>query len=216
MSGPSDLHIRPLTPDRFADLAALFEEGGDPKWCWCAYFRFRGRDWSNSTAADNRAALEKLTADCGRIRPAPGLVAYRGAQAFGWVSLAPREDYERLAFSKILAPLDDTPVWSIVCFVVSRRSRGQGVAAALLGGAIAYARKRGATMLEAYPVDTNEGRVPTANAFGGTLRMFERAGFEVAARRQWNASTPVRPIVRLRLGEATSPVANRPPWSVQG
>ena len=50
MSEPVAIDVRPLTPDRFADLAALFEEGGDPKWCWCTYFRFRGRDWSNSTA----------------------------------------------------------------------------------------------------------------------------------------------------------------------
>jgi hypothetical protein len=41
--------------------------------------------------------------------------------------------------------------------------------------------------------------VPPANAFHGTLAMFERAGFSVATRRQWNAATPVRPIVRLAL-----------------
>jgi hypothetical protein len=29
--------------------------------------------------------------------------------------------------------------------------------------------------------------------------MFERAGFREVARRQWNAKTPVRPIVRLAL-----------------
>ena len=28
------LAVLPLSPDRFPDLAALFEEGGDPKWCW--------------------------------------------------------------------------------------------------------------------------------------------------------------------------------------
>jgi hypothetical protein len=50
-----------------------------------------------------------------RRKLAPGLVAYRDDRAVGWVSLAPREDYERLATSKILAPLDDVPVWSIVC-----------------------------------------------------------------------------------------------------
>ncbi len=31
---PADLDIQPLTPDRLPDLAALFEQGGDPKWCW--------------------------------------------------------------------------------------------------------------------------------------------------------------------------------------
>ena len=190
------LSVLPLTPARFADLAALFEEGGDPKWCWCVHFRFRGRDWSNSTAKQNRAALEGLT---GR-KLAPGLVAYRDGRAVGWVSLAPREDYERLTYSKVLAPVDDTPVWSIVCFVVSRTVRGQGIAAGLLEAAIDYARDHGATTLEAYPVDTSAGRVPAANAYHGTLGMFERAGFTVVERRQWNASTPVRPIVRRSLG----------------
>jgi GNAT superfamily N-acetyltransferase len=192
----AELDVRPLSPDRFADLAALFEEGGDPKWCWCTFFRFRGRDWSNSTAAGNRTALETLAE---RDDPAPGLVGYRDGHVVGWVSLGPREDYARLANSKIVAPLDDTPVWAIVCFVVARRARGQGVATALLADAIGYARVHGATTLEAYPVDTDRGRVPAANAFGGTLGMFERAGFTVVERRQWNASTPVRPIVRMTL-----------------
>ena len=189
---PSALEILPLTPERFPDLAVLFEEGGDPKWCWCAYFRYRGRDWTNSTGADNRSALEGI-AD---RDPAPGLIAYRDGRATGWVSLGPREDYERLAYSKILAPVDDTPVWSIVCFVVSRKARGAGTATALLDAAIAYAREHGATTLEAYPVDTAGERIAPANAYHGTLRMFERAGFEVVERRQWNASSPVRPIVR--------------------
>lgn len=193
---PPTLEIVSLTPDRFADVASLFEEGGDPKWCWCTYFRFRGRNWTNSTAAENRAELEGL-AD---RDPAPGLVAYREDRAVGWVSIAPREDYERLAYSKVLAPIDETPVWSIICFVVSRRARGQGVAAALLDAAIEYARAHGATTLEAYPVDTADGRVPAANAYHGTLAMFERAGFTVVERRQWNAASPVRPIVRLALG----------------
>ncbi len=135
-----------------------------------------------------------------RQRHAPGLVAYDDGVVVGWVSLGPREDYERLAYSKVLAPVDEKPVWSIVCFVVGRKSRGQGVAAALLDAAIDYARDHGATMLEAYPVDTsNGGRIPSANAYMGTLAMYERAGFDIVERRQWNATSPVRPIVRRAL-----------------
>ena len=125
------------------------------------------------------------------------MLAYRDDRVVGWVSLGPREDYERLAYSKVLAPVDDIPVWSIVCFVVGRRSRGTGVAAALLEAAVAYAGDHGATTLEAYPLDTSGERIASANAYHGTLRMFERAGFEVVERRQWNATSPVRPIVRL-------------------
>jgi GNAT superfamily N-acetyltransferase len=191
------LRFEPLTPDRIADLAILFDQGGDPKWCWCAYFRARGRDWTNSTAADNRTLLEAAAREQDN---APGLVGYEDDVVVGWVSLGPREDYERLAFSKVLAPLDDKAVWSIVCFVVGRRSRGQGIAAALLDGAITYARAHGATMLEAYPVDIADGaRIPSANAYHGTLTMFERAGFTVAERRQATGASRPRPIVRLEL-----------------
>ena len=89
-----------------------------------------------------------------------------------------------------------------MCFVVSRKIRGQGVAASLLAAAIDFARAHGATTLEAYPIDATDGRVPAANAFHGTLAMFERAGFTVVERRQWNPTTPVRPIVRLELRTA--------------
>ncbi len=183
-----ELAIKPLTPRRLPDLAALFGQGGDPKWCW-----------SNSTAAANRAVLT-AAARAGATRGrAPGLVAYHEGEAVGWVGLSPREDYDRLEHSTLLARVDAKPVWSIVCFVVGRRARGQGVAAALLAAAVAYARDRGATMLEAYPVDTAGGRVPSANVYHGTLSMFERAGFRVVERRQFNRSSPVRPIVRRGL-----------------
>jgi GNAT superfamily N-acetyltransferase len=99
--------------------------------------------------------------------------------------------------------VDETPVWSIVCFVVSRRARGQGVAAALLEASIDHARDRQATILEAYPVDVGDGRLPAASAYHGTLRMFERAGFTVIERRQRNATLPVRAVVRFVLGSGS-------------
>lgn len=196
-----ELDIQPLTTERFDDLSELFNEGGDPKWCWCQYFRKQGLDWTNSTTSKNRSALETLAA---RPDLAPGLVGYRDGRVVGWVSLAPREDYGRLENAKVLARVDAMPVWSIVCFVVSKKSRGHGVAAALLGGAIAYAREHGATMLEAYPVAATRGRISPANAFHGVQSMYEKAGFAVVAERQWNKTTPVRPIMRLTLDSATA------------
>ena len=190
-----DVAIHPLTSDRWDDLAALFEEGGDPKWCWCQFYRVRGLDWSNSSADGNRERLATLTRD----GPPPGLVGYQGGRAVGWVSVAPRPAYDRLTHAKLLAPVDDKPVWSIVCFVVSRSARGQGVAKALLDAAVAWAKSEGATILEAYPSDVKGRKVPAANLYHGSLSMFEDAGFEVVARRQFNRTTPVRPIVRLDL-----------------
>jgi GNAT superfamily N-acetyltransferase len=197
---PPQLDIKPLTPDRLPDLASLFEQGGDPKWCWCAYFRIRGFDFSSGGKTRHRAVMEQAAEETAADGRAPGLVAYHDGEAVGWVSVGPRTDYERLAYSKVLAPVDDKPVWLIVCFVVGRRSRGQGVANAMLDAAIDYARDHGAKMLEAYPVELAEGeRIGAGEAYKGTLAMFERAGFKVVDRRQWNASTPVRPIVRRAL-----------------
>jgi GNAT superfamily N-acetyltransferase len=73
------------------------------------------------------------------------------------------------------------------------------VARALLDAAIAYARDHGATLLEAYPADTDGGRIPAANAFKGTVPIFEHAGFEVVERRQANRTSAPRPIVRRSL-----------------
>jgi GNAT superfamily N-acetyltransferase len=179
-----------------ADLAALFDEGGDPKWCWCSFFRVRSLDFATQTAATNRGVLERAVGETAAEGRAPGLVAYRDGRAIGWVSLGPRDDYARLQHSRVLAPLDDRPVWSIVCFVVSRRARGQGVAAALLDAAIAYATEHGATLLEAYPVDAEGRRVPAAHAYKGTVGMFERAGFDVVERRRATRTSTPRPIVR--------------------
>ncbi len=67
---------------------------------------------------------------------------------------------------------------------MGRNARRQGVASALLEAAVDHARDHGATTLEAYPVETDGGRIPSANAYMGTLAMFERAGFEVIERRQ--------------------------------
>jgi GNAT superfamily N-acetyltransferase len=81
----------------------------------------------------------------------------KDGRAVGWVSLGPREDFERLERSRVRPRLDDIAVWSIVCFVVAKRARRQGVGAQLLDAAIDFARQHGAPALEAYPVDTSTG-----------------------------------------------------------
>ena len=186
----------PLTQERLADLASLFGQGGDPKWCWCSFYRLRGVDFRTATAASNRSVLERAVESTAASGRAPGLIAYRDGETVGWVSLGPRDDFERLTHSRVLAPIDDRPVWSIVCFVVARRARGQGIATAMLAAAIAYAREHGATLLESYPADTDGRRIPAADAYKGTVAMFEAAGFKVAERRQANARVAPRPIMR--------------------
>jgi ribosomal protein S18 acetylase RimI-like enzyme len=189
-----DLTILPLTPERLDDLAELFAEPGDPRWCWCASYRVR-RAIGGVPPSQNRAVLAEAT----ERGPAPRLIAYRDDRAIGWGRLGPREDYPRLAHEKVLRPVDDRPVWSIVCFVIARRERGRGLARVLLDAAIEHARSNGATTLEAYPVDTGGAHIPPPQAYKGTLAMFQRAGFVEVARRRASAKVIPRPIVRLEL-----------------
>ena len=188
------LEIVPLTPDRWDDVAGLFGEGGDPKTCWCMFWRLRSKDWSFANAAETREGFHQLV-DAGRD-PAPGLLGYQDGKAVGWVSVAPREDYERLTNSRVRPKIDDVPVWSIVCFVVSKTARRQGLTSRLLDAAADYARAHGAPGLEAYPVDPGDGKIPAALGYTGLLSTFEAAGFEVVHRIDSPQSTVRRVIVR--------------------
>jgi GNAT superfamily N-acetyltransferase len=85
------------------------------------------------------------------------------------------------------------------CFVVTRRSRGRGIAEALLAAAVAYAAAHGARLVEGIPVDTGGERMSSASAYTGTRRMFERAGFDETARSTSKASGG-KPRVVMRRG----------------
>ncbi len=89
-------------------------------------------------------------------------------------------------------------MWVVNCFVVAKTARRSGVASALLGAAVVYAREHGAAIVEGYPVRTGDARIASASVYTGTAGMFERAGFELAAETTSKASsgTP-RVVVRL-------------------
>jgi ribosomal protein S18 acetylase RimI-like enzyme len=187
------LTVHPLTPERWPDLEALFNARGCSvaRQCWCMFYR---RSGSRGTLP---AGVTHAQANCADLRALvdsgepPGLIGYRGRTPVGWVSLGPREAFGKLRRSPVMKPVDDQPVWSIVCFVVPSEFRGQGVASALLDGAIAYARARGVRLLEAYPVDRPVRSSDEAMWFGAKS-MYDAAGFEEVARRK-----PQRPIVRI-------------------
>lgn len=189
----------PLTAETWEAFAADFKRVPTFNWCWCQFWRRRAKDFSVMKVPEIRQALH----DQAWSDEPPGLVALEGERAVGWVSLAPRERFERLERSKKIPPLDDTPVWAIVCFAVSVSARGQGVGRALLEAAVAHAADRGATTLEAYPADVPAGdRIHPDAAFGGTRAMFEAAGFSMVASTASRVGGAPRVIVRRELGAA--------------
>jgi len=189
------LNVLPATPERWADVEAVFNGKGCSmaRGCWCMFYRRSGAQAPSpaglTRAERNRRDLKALV-DGSKT---PGLLAYRGTTPVGWVALAPREQFAKLRRSPVMKPVDDKPVWSVICFVVPSQHRGQGVARALLRGAIAHARRNGASLIEAYPVD-KRGRSRDDAMWFGAISMYQRAGFSEVARRK-----PARPVVRLQL-----------------
>src|SRR4029077_7965990 len=110
----------------------------------------------------------------------------------------PREEYPKLLRSPIMKPVDDRPVWSIVCFFVDRESRGRGLSELMLQAAVDHARSCGARLVEAYPVDKDERSDPDSMFFGAKS-MYDRAGFREVARRK-----AARPVVRKVLRPGTA------------
>jgi len=188
------MEIMPASPDLWPPIAELFSAGGDPRWCWCQFWRKPGSNWTNTTLDENREDLQALV---GRDL-APGLVALRDGKAVGWVGLGPREDFGRLARSRTIPQLPGDGVWVVNCFVVAKAARRSGVASALLAASVEYAREHGAAIVEGYPVRTGDTRIASASAYTGTVGMFERAGFEVAAETTSKASGGTPRVVMRR------------------
>ena len=189
------LTLKPLTPERWPDLEAIFNARGCSiaRGCWCLYYRRSGSQPAppagQTRGQANKAELRR------RVKAGEfiGLIGYRGAAPVGWISFGPRADFHKLERSPVMKAVDDKPVWSIVCFVVPAEHRGQGVATGLLRGAVAYARKQGATLLEAYPVD-KPARSNDEFMWFGAKSMYDAAGFNEVARRK-----PTRPVMRLQV-----------------
>ena len=180
---PHQLTIQPASAERWDDLEALFGPKGACGGCWCMYWRQPHAQHHQQSAEERRAALQALA---GTELP-PGLLAYDGEGPVGWCAVGPRADFAALARSRILRPIDDQPVWSIVCFFVAKRARRQGVSLALIHGAVAFAQAHGGQIVEAYPNDLESPRfagrrLTGAAGFEGNAATFRAAGFHEVKR----------------------------------
>jgi GNAT superfamily N-acetyltransferase len=190
--------VRPLTPQTWADLEHLFSLRGGSivRGCWCMAYRRTGKPPGlggppGSMAAANKREMRDLV-DSGVV---PGLIGYSEGEPSGWISFGPREEYLKLRRSPVMKPVDDTPVWSVVCSYVAKPYRGTGVQGRLLAAAIEYAREQGASVLEAYPVDKLQ-RSHDDFMWFGSRSLYERAGFREVVRR-----SPTRVLMRLELAD---------------
>jgi GNAT superfamily N-acetyltransferase len=154
------------------------------------FWRVQRSVFEKQKGLGNKEAMKALVA-AGEV---PGILAYRDGEPIGWCAVAPREHYPALERSRVLRPIDDTPVWSISCLFIDRRYRRQGISVELLKAAVDHVRTCGGTTVEGYPVEPRKDDMPAAFAWTGLASAFLRAGFVEAAR-----GSPTRPIMRLAI-----------------
>ncbi len=157
------VRVEPATREHAAPLAALFEREGCP--CYCHFWHFEGDDnaWELRCATErekNREALAAAFVEGGA--QASGIVALdpRG-DVVGWLKLSAAGDVPKVKQRRLYRSLPyfkepRAGVLVIGCLLVLAASRKQGVAGALVDGAILEGRRRGARAIEAMPRHTSE------------------------------------------------------------
>ncbi|MDX6769706.1 MAG: GNAT family N-acetyltransferase [Elusimicrobiota bacterium] len=184
------LTCKPVTPARWKDLETLFEGNGVCRGCWCMWNRLPSADYKAGYGAGNKKAMKNLV----KAGKTPGVLAYDGKTPVGWAAVGPRSEYRRLDASRILKPVDARETWATPCFYTAKEARGKGVTVTLLKAAAAHAKRKGARLIEGYPVDTRGKKAPAAFVWWGLAPAFKKTGFKEVLRR-----SKTRPIMRKAL-----------------
>ena len=109
---PTTLICHHLTADRWGDFETLFGKNGACAGCWCTTWRQTRSEFNANKGAGNR----RLFLNVVRTGPPPGILGYLDGEPVAWCAVAPRADYPSLERSRLLQPVDDTPVWSGLAF----------------------------------------------------------------------------------------------------
>ena len=184
----SELRVIPVSEAPWHDVRTVFGTRGDPATCFCQFFKVDAATWkSQDVAGFEHSLCEQVDAARASRSAGPGVLAYLDDEPVGWAAVEARPAYPRILTGRAIPGSaqpdhDDAGVWAITCFVVRVGFRRRGVAAALLRGAVDAARRGGARVVEAYPVDTAGEKVSSAELYHGPLSTFEAAGFMISGR----------------------------------
>ena len=181
-----EVTIVPANEATWEDLQALFGTRGDPSSCYCQRYKMQpGESWG-SVGAEELAFRFRTQSDCGHPTSGSttGLVAYLDGEPVGWCAVEPRSAYPRLLL-KTRVPWEgraedktDETVWAVTCFVTRAGFRRRGISRALVRAALDFARERGASALEGYPMITEpEKGIMPVELHVGSRSIFAAAGF---------------------------------------
>jgi GNAT superfamily N-acetyltransferase len=169
----SSYKFYPVTKENWKDFENLFGDKGACAGCWCMYWRLKQSVLDAQKGNGNKLAMKKIIFS----DTIPGIMAYHKNAPVGWCSVAPREEFSRLDNSRILKPVDEKPVWSVVCFFIHKNYRKMGLSTALLNATKKFVKSSGGKILEGYPTEPKKDKMPDAFAWTGLSAAFQSAGF---------------------------------------
>jgi GNAT superfamily N-acetyltransferase len=178
------LRIVPANQATWEDLQAVLGTKGDPARCQCQRYKLTWHEYHDMTREERAFRLREET-DCGYpdSDSTTGIVAYLDGVPVGWCNIEPRPNFTRMQnmpipWSGRTEDRSDPRVWVVACFVIRVGYRRRGISRALAVAAIDFARSRGARVLEAYPMITQEGvEITWGELHVGSRNAFAAAGF---------------------------------------
>ena len=186
-----EITIVPANEATWEDIAAVFGARGDPSRCWCQRFKMQpGESWASVGAAELASRLRRQT-HCGQPKSdtTSGLVAYLEGEPVGWCAVTPRSAHPRLLRNNRV-PWEgrsedkaDDGVWAVTCFLTRTGFRRRGVSYALARAAREFARDRGASAVEGYPMlSGHDKEITWGELHVGSRSIFADAGFTEVSR----------------------------------
>jgi GNAT superfamily N-acetyltransferase len=197
---PSVLEISPASARHAPGLRQLFESNGYG--CYCRLWHFDGtaREWLARCAHRPEENAEECERGLANGSPdMTGMVASRGDEVIGWLKLGPAQVLGKLYGQRLYKDLpcfggDRAGIYCVGCLLVREDQRHQGVARALLEGAIEQARRSGARAVEALPRSDRDAA--DVSLMMGPTQLFLDAGFQVV-----HDFAPY-PVLRLELARS--------------
>lgn len=196
--GDAVVSVVPANEARWEHLQAIFGTRGPASRCQCQRYRLEPRETFAAVPTEVRADRLRRQTECGHPESATttGLVAYLADEPVGWCAVAPRSSCAGLVrvyrvpwLGRTEDPTDDS-VWAVTCLLTRAGFRRRGISRSLARAAVGFARVRGASALEAYPMTTTASIAEELHV--GTCETFAAAGLGEVSR-----PTPRRAVMRI-------------------
>jgi GNAT superfamily N-acetyltransferase len=167
-----ELSVKELDASTWDAFAELVERNnGIFGGCWCTAFHTEGKE-----RGIDRRAVKQRRVQRGQAHAA--LVLDQDGAVQGWCQWGCPEELPNIKHKRVyLAEPPSAPEWRITCFYVDPKHRGQGIARAALGGALAQIGRAGGGVVEAIPEVTAGREAQGRFLYSATVELFEDFGF---------------------------------------